>query len=100
MPGDFDLDDFRRNRMFKMITRNHEVTLLFPARAATFAKEKWPDRAKPQKDGSVEISFRVDRLENFIPIVLGFGPGVKTLHPPEFRDMVIANAEKTLELYS
>ena len=98
-PADFDLEDFRRNRMFSMIRRPHRVLLRFLPARARMAKEKWPDRAKTKKDGSVEIEFHVDALEKFVPTVLGYGAAVEVASPEELKEMVKNKAGEMLRGY-
>lgn len=100
VPADFSLDDYRRNTMFKMIERPHKAVILFTGAAAEYAAEKWPDRAKTLEGGGVEVSFHVDRLESFVPTVMGFGPGASVKSPDEFRKMVSTATRKTLALYT
>jgi len=99
IPPDFNIDDFRRNRMFAMIERPHEVRLKFSPGNAGLASEKWPGRASRNRDGSVEVSFHVDRLSSFVPVVLGYGASVQVVSPPEFREMVHEAANRILGLY-
>ncbi len=98
-PDDFDLDDFRRNRLFRFIDRPHEVTLRFAGPAAARVSEQWADRSVKNKDGSVCVKFKIDRLENFVSTVLQYGPGVSVVSPPELAQMVRDTALKALRHY-
>lgn len=99
VPPEFDLEVFKRNEMFKMIERPHRVCLRFSPDAAYYAVEKWPDRANKESTGHVCVTFHVDRLENFVGTVLGFGKNVEIVSPPEFIAMVKTAAGKTLSIY-
>lgn len=98
-PAGFSLEKFKKNKMFKMIQRPHEIKLQFAGPAAGAALEKWPDRAVKTAAGA-EVSFNVDRLESFVGAVLGFGDSVTVLSPPEFKTLLATTAQKTLEKYN
>ncbi len=99
MPAGFDLDEFRRDKLMKYIERPHRVVIAFEKGLAAWAAERWPDRAKRRGD-CVEVEFKVDRLESFVPTVLGYGVDAVVIEPPELRGLVAAAAEKTLKIYS
>lgn len=98
-PADFDLEDFRRNRLFRFIDRPHEVTLEFRGAMAGWAAEQWPRRAEKKKSGSVTVKFKIDRLENFVSTVMQYGPGVSVVSPPELAAMIGTEAAKALAHY-
>ena len=99
MPADFDLAEFRREKLFRYIERPHRVRIRFGADLAGRARERWPDRAKNNPDGSADVEFRVDRLESFVPTVLSFGDSASVVHPPEFRTLVEEEARSALRKY-
>lgn len=97
-PETFSLEDFKKNKMFKMIERPHEIKLLFSDNASVYALEKWPEKAVSTPRGT-EVVFNVDRLESFIPAVLGYGNMVSVVSPPEFTTLISDKVKKTLGRY-
>jgi predicted DNA-binding transcriptional regulator YafY len=57
-----------------------------------------PDAA-PDRDGWVEVSFRVSSVEHTAADVLSLGPLIEISHPPELRDRVADLARATAALY-
>lgn len=96
-PADFDLAEFRREKRY--IDRPHKARIRFGGVAAEWAAERWPGRAKTAKDGTADVEFSVDRLENFVPTVLSFGDSASVVSPPELRRFVGESAAGALRLY-
>jgi proteasome accessory factor B len=49
-------------------------------------------------DGSITLSFRVDRLEEIVWWVLGWSGEVEVVRPPELREMVVEKLRRALAI--
>ena len=71
--------------------KTYAVSVQFSAKAAPYATERtWhaQQEVKPQKDGSVIISFEVNHLAEVRSWVLSWGSAAKALSPPELVDSI------------
>jgi predicted DNA-binding transcriptional regulator YafY len=66
------------------------VTLRVAPEAARQAAERWPSLARPQPDGSLEVSFDATLNEHLLGLVLGFGGRAVIVSPPEARAALLA----------
>jgi predicted DNA-binding transcriptional regulator YafY len=99
MPADFDLDAYLGPRFGIMRgEREHTVRLRFSQVLAPFVLERdWhPTQSlAKRRDGSVDLSFRVNDLFEVRRWALSWGPGAEVLAPRELREAVRAEAAGT-----
>ncbi len=65
-----------------------ELRLLFDSAAAYYVGDRtWHPSQKliPRQDGALEMTLTVSSLEEITRWILGFGPGVRVLHPEKLR---------------
>lgn len=58
------------------------------------------DISPPDEDGWVTLSVRFETEEEACEYVLGFGPQIEVLEPPELREKVICLAESVVASYT
>ena len=102
MPEDFDLKAYFGNAwaVFRG-DRTYDVQIWFTPEAAKVVTETtWhhTQKAKPQKDGSVLLAFRVDGLEEITNWLLAWADRAKVIQPPELRERVVEKLKTALEL--
>ncbi|NLX95117.1 MAG: transcriptional regulator [Rhodopirellula sp.] len=102
VPEGFDLKAYFGNAwaVFRG-DKTYDVEIWFTPEAAKVVTETtWhhTQKVKPQKDGSVILTFRVDGLEEITNWVLGWAGQAKVLEPGELRSRVSASLRRGLEL--
>lgn len=55
---------------------------------------------EPTADNGVIITFLVPALEVMVDWLLGFGPEVEILHPPQLQQMILEHAQKVVAHYA
>jgi len=81
----------------------YEVELRFsPLISPNVAEVNWhpTQRVRWDDDGRGFLSVTVDGLDEIVWWVLGYGPEVEVLRPPELRERVAAKAREMLKLYA
>jgi predicted DNA-binding transcriptional regulator YafY len=105
IPDDFSLDRHfgKAWRMMPSGTRTiHDIKIRFDATVAeNVADTHWHDSQDVEflADGSVEVSFQVDGLEEIIWWILSYGPHCQVLGPPVLRERVVKLAKGMVERY-
>ena len=82
--------------------RSYDVELKFsPLIGPNVAEVNWhkTQRLQWDEDGAVRFFATVDGLDEIIWWVLGYGPEVEVVQPPELRQRVAAMAQRMLDLY-
>jgi predicted DNA-binding transcriptional regulator YafY len=92
IPDDFSLDR-HFGQAWRMVPSGtiHDIKLRFDtAFSETVADTHWHDSQDVQwrEDGSAQISFRVDGLEEIIWWILSYGPRCQVIEPPELIERV------------
>jgi proteasome accessory factor B len=99
MPADFDLDAYMGPRFGIMRgDREHTVRLRFSPALAPFVLERdWhpTQKAAKRRDGSADLSFKVNDLFEVRRWVLSWGAGAEVLGPKELRESVRREAAET-----
>lgn len=104
LPEDFDMKNYR-DLTFGIFSSKEEpvqVHLHFESSLCNYVLErKWHETQKIEQneDGSVELSFMSNQLEEICRLVMRFGAAVKVVEPAKLVDMVKAEAEKISNLY-
>ena len=81
----------------------YEVHLKFsPLVGPNVAEVNWhrTQRLRWDEDGSVHFTATVDGLDEIVWWILGYGPEVEVLRPPELRQRVAEMAKRMLKLYA
>lgn len=93
IPADFDLRAYFANAWSVYRGEvSYDVELLFsPDAAAVVQETTWhhTQQSRPELDGSVTLTFRVDGLNEIVRWVLGWAGRVRVVRPVELRDLVI-----------
>jgi predicted DNA-binding transcriptional regulator YafY len=103
MPKDFHLDDFMRHSFKVMHDELYTVKVRISPGWARWVGEKiWHESQKTTKnrDGSLEMTFRVAGLDEIKRWVLSFGPEAQVLEPSRLKQMIRADLQKSLGQYS
>jgi predicted DNA-binding transcriptional regulator YafY len=102
VPDDFDLRAYFGNAWggYRGET-THDVELRFSPSAAAIVRETvWhpTQSVRPQEDGGVILTFRVDGLDEIVHWVLGWTGRVSVVRPEELRRRVVAQLQEALKL--
>ena len=101
IPASFDLEQFRRDNLFQPSPEYPTVRLRFDAPLAYEVRTRFdPQQVHTAADGSLEVTMENPISAWLISWVLGFGPSVQVLDPPELRQAVIRQARALAELHS
>jgi predicted DNA-binding transcriptional regulator YafY len=100
-PADFDLAEWWTAEIaaFEARLRPLTATLRLPAEAAPLLRREGAHAeaalaaADVSPDGSRQIALPVESLDQAARLVLGLGPGVEVLDPPDLRERVAAMAQ-------
>jgi proteasome accessory factor C len=88
-PTDFDLETYRRERMYVPSADATRVTVRFDAIGAARVGSAWPaGEVRRLPDGGAEIDIDCEGLEWVVGWVLGFGPRACILGPEDARSAV------------
>jgi len=101
VPEDFDLKSYFGNAwaVFRG-EKSYDVEILFTPEAAKVVTETtWhhSQKAKPQKDGSMILTFQVDGLEEITNWVLGWADRAKVIQPTALRERVVEKLRMALK---
>ena len=101
-PANFDLDKYFGNAwcVFQG-DETYDVEIEFTKDAAKLVQEtQWhkTQQVKKLPDGCVQLSFRVDGLEEIVWWVLGWSGRAKVLKPQKLREMVIEKLQEALKM--
>jgi predicted DNA-binding transcriptional regulator YafY len=104
IPDDFSLDR-HFGQAWRMVPSGtiHEIKLHFDAAfAETVADTYWHDTQEFDfhEDGSMEMSFRVDGLEEIIWWILSYGPHCRVIEPAELRTRIAKLQGEAAAIYS
>jgi proteasome accessory factor B len=104
IPDDFSLDH-HFGQAWRMMPSGtiHDVELHFDAAfAETVADTHWHDSQEVQwhDDSSIQMSFRIDGLEEIVWWILSYGPHCRVIKPPELLARVAELHAKAAQLYS
>lgn len=105
IPDDFSLDNHfgQAWRMMPSGTRAiYEIQLHFtPTVAETVADTHWHDSQQFdwRDDGSIDMHFRVDGLEEIVWWILSYGPHCRVIKPAELAERVRELSARTTNLY-
>lgn len=102
-PADFDPERHFAKSFGAFVGRgDHRVVVRFSPQVADRVKERLWHRSQVEKerpDGSLELTLRVDNLEEVERWVLGWGAHVEVIAPTELADRVRETAEQVRKLY-
>jgi predicted DNA-binding transcriptional regulator YafY len=103
IPDDFSLDR-HFGQAWRMVPSGsmHDIQLHFDAAfAETVADTHWHDSQEVDwnEDGSIEMRFRVDGLEEIVWWIMGYGPHCRVSEPEELRQRVAELLVKATALY-
>jgi predicted DNA-binding transcriptional regulator YafY len=103
IPDDFSLDH-HFGQAWRMMPSGtiHDIKLHFdPAFAETVADTHWHDTQEVQwlDDGSVQMSFQVDGLEEIVWWILSYGPHCRVIEPPELAKRIRKLQKSAAEQY-
>ena len=103
-PAEFRIEDYLDGtfRAMRGEGKPSRVRLRFTAEAARYVREKeWhpTQQLKEQRDGGVELTFRLSHLEEVKRWVMSYGAKCRVLEPAELRGMVREELERTLKAY-
>jgi proteasome accessory factor B len=79
-----------------------EVVLKFsPMVSPNVAEVNWhrTQRLRWDDDGAVHFTVTVDGLDEIVWWILGYGPEVEVISPPELRDRLAALTQRMLKMY-
>jgi predicted DNA-binding transcriptional regulator YafY len=82
--------------------RSFDVEITFTKEAASTVTEGFwhhTQKVHKNKDGSVSLTFQVDGLNEILRWVLGWGSRARVIHPPELREMIVAQLTESLKVY-
>jgi proteasome accessory factor C len=97
-PPDFDLEAYRRERLFVPGADAVTVTVRLDALAAARVGAAWPaGEVKKLPDGGAEIAIECEGLEWVVGWTLGFGAHAEIVAPPEARDALRAKIAAMLQ---
>jgi predicted DNA-binding transcriptional regulator YafY len=103
LPADFDPDEhFAKSFGAFVGVGDHRVVVRFSPAVADRVKERLWHQSQTEtdrQDGSVEVSLRVDNLEDVERWVLGWGADAQVLAPRELAERVRSTAERVRKLY-
>jgi predicted DNA-binding transcriptional regulator YafY len=103
VPQDFDLKGYFGNAWAVYRgERSYDVEILFSKEAAgTVTEGVWhhTQKARKNKDGGVTLTFKVDRLNEIVRWILGWGSRARVIQPPELRDLIIAQLNESIQAY-
>ncbi len=105
IPDDFDIRTHLGNawRMIRGDT-SHRIAVRFDAAFADNASEtRWHPTQEEEWDhdtGAVTLRFTVDGLDEIVWWILGYGPNITILEPPELIERVRQLAQATAERYT
>jgi proteasome accessory factor B len=103
VPEDFDADmHFAKSFGAFVGAGDHEVVVRFAPTVADRVRERVWHRSQTEKlraDGSLELTLRVDNLDEVERWVLGWGEHVKVLAPRDLAERVSRTAEKVAASY-
>jgi proteasome accessory factor B len=102
-PADFDPERHFANSFGAFVGKgDYRVVVRFSPAVAERVKERMWHRSQTEKertDGSLELTLRVDNLDEVERWVLGWGAEVDVIAPAELIDRVRDNAERVRKLY-
>jgi proteasome accessory factor C len=97
-PRDFDLEAYRRERLFVPGADAVTVRVRLDALAAARVGAGWPaGDVKKLPDGGAEIAIECEGLEWVVGWTLGFGPHAEILAPRDARDALRAKIQTMLQ---
>jgi proteasome accessory factor C len=97
-PPDFDLEAYRRERLFVPGADAVTVKVRLDALAAARVGAAWPaGEVKKLPDGGAEIAIECEGLEWVVGWTLGFGAHAEIVAPPEARDALRAKIGAMLQ---
>ncbi|HKA86514.1 MAG TPA: WYL domain-containing protein [Haliangiales bacterium] len=97
-PRDFDLEAYRRERLFVPGADAVTVRVRLDALAAARVGAAWPaGEVKKLADGGAEIAIECEGLEWVVGWTLGFGPHAEILAPPDARAALRAKIQTMLQ---
>lgn len=100
VPADFDLEKFRRDNLFVPRPEHPTVRLRFDPPLAYEVRTRFdPSRVLACADGGLEVTMENPVSAWLVSWVLGFGPGVEVLEPPELRAAVVERARQLAALH-
>lgn len=104
IPDDFSLDR-HFGQAWRMVPSGtiHEIKLHFDAAfAETVADTHWHDTQDVDwlEDGSIDVSFKVDGLEEIVWFIMSYGPHCRVIEPPELRTRIAKLHAEAAALYS
>jgi len=102
VPDDFDIKAYFGNAwaVFRG-DKTYDVEIWFtPETAKVVTETVWhhTQKAKPEKDGGVTLTFRVDGLEEITNWVLSWAGRAKVVKPAELRERVLKKLQAALEM--
>ncbi len=103
IPPRFRLERFLEKSSSGESVRRREVQLRFTSLVAPEVREspRYPgQKLKAGLDGTVDLFLDVERFDELVPWVIGFGDQVEVLEPEELRNAVGEWAERIARLYS
>lgn len=101
-PDDFDLKEYMRHSFKVMHDDLHQVKVRISSGWSQYVGEKiWHESQDACKlpDGSLELTFHVDGLDEIKQWVMGFGPEACVEEPEELRKLVKEGLKRTLAHY-
>ena len=102
LPKDFKLENHIEPKMgvWTSSAKTFTVEIVFESQLKTFVSERiWHKNQilRENADGSVNLSFATNQVDQTVAWVLSFAGGAKVLNPPEIRKQVAKAARKILK---
>lgn len=102
-PGDFNVEEYFEDSLFKFEDRKHKVRLMFSPEIKDYILERewYPDQMERlHKDGSVELTFESDINMILTGWIRGFGANVKVLEPRSLAQDITDDLRANLSQYN
>lgn len=101
VPGDFDIEKFRRDHLFQPEAAHPHIELRFDKALAYEVRTRFdPARVQVGRDGSLQVTLENPLSDWLVSWVLGFGAGVEVQEPAELRQKVAERAQAIAALHS